>query len=707
MKKILDKHKKDILIFIIPFSIFFILFLAYYPGIIPYDGAYQWSQVESGLINNEHPFVSTYFMYLLSKIWNCPQVVIFFQVLIFSLFWTIMCNRLRNNTNFKKQIVYTFFISSLPIISIYSITLWKDILYSYYLMMLSFMTYWLVSVNNFQGKKNDYVFVGILLFLVFSYRHNGMLVAILYIIFIAFIYLKNNRKQLKNILYIFLSFTILFILFSFPKSYYLEKTSKSNSDEISLNTVDFYMTWMFGAFVDSNVISDEDLEFLNNIIEVDYWDSVYNGYLINTTYVPDEVNEDFLVNNSTEYHDMFLKYSLKYPDILLKHYIKADSLLFSVNSVDYGYVYSFPFSNWNYLSFRDITYSKLPLLEKLYTKIINVSFISPIKYFYQPALAMYASIIIIIYITKKYKYKNLYVILIPMILNTLSLMPVNLAQDLRYVYINYLILALVGLICLFVKKDGVVMNNNIESLVVKKRNLKILMIIPAYNEEKAILNTVNTIRNYNDEHNTHYDVLVINDGSIDKTGLICKKNNIKVINLIHNLGIGGAVQTGYKYAYEHNYDIAIQYDGDGQHDVNYVKDIIKPILDGEANFVIGSRFIEKDSSNFNSTFSRRIGIKLISFFMKLTCSQKIYDTTSGFRAADRLVISEFASNYPSEYPEPITTVELIKKGYKVSEVPVKMNERDGGVSSIRSWKNVYYMINVILSILVVGSRRYK
>ena len=231
---------------------------------------------------------------------------------------------------------------------------------------------------------------------------------------------------------------------------------------------------------------------------------------------------------------------------------------------------------------------------------------------------------------------------------------------------------------------------------------KVLLIIPAYNEEDNILNTCRKI----EKAKIKVDYIVINDGSKDSTGEICRKNNLPCINLVHNLGIGGAVQTGYKYALENDYDIAIQFDGDGQHDVRYVEKLIKPILKGEADFTIGSRFIE-ELSTFKSSRTRRIGINIISFFIKLFTKVKIYDTTSGFRAVNKKIINEFAHNYPTEYPEPVSTTELLKKGYKVSEVAVEMNERLGGVSSIRAWKNAYYMINVILSIFIVSIRRYK
>lgn len=230
--------------------------------------------------------------------------------------------------------------------------------------------------------------------------------------------------------------------------------------------------------------------------------------------------------------------------------------------------------------------------------------------------------------------------------------------------------------------------------------MKILIVIPAYNEEENIVKVYENIKKYDVDN--RYDVIVINDGSKDNTLKLLKENDIPYIDLINNLGIGGAVQTGYKYAFSNGYDVAVQFDGDGQHSIENVKDIIKPIEEGKCNMVIGSRFVDKSSSKFKSTKIRRIGINIISFFIKLVTKKKIYDTTSGFRAIDRNLIKLFSRDYPVEYPEPVSTATILRKKYEVEEVPVKMNERENGVSSIRKWKNVYYMFNVILSILTVG-----
>lgn len=233
-----------------------------------------------------------------------------------------------------------------------------------------------------------------------------------------------------------------------------------------------------------------------------------------------------------------------------------------------------------------------------------------------------------------------------------------------------------------------------------KKNPKVLLIIPAYNEEKNILTVYKNICDYNKKAKTKLDVVFINDGSVDATEKILCENKINHIKLIQNLGIGGAVQTGYKYALYNDYDIAIQFDGDGQHNVNYVEVLIKPILEENVDMAIGSRFIDSSSSEFKSSFLRRVGIKLISSCIHFKTRVRIYDTTSGFRASNKNAIAMFAIHYPLEYPEPISSVDVILSGMKIKEVPVSMNERLAGKSSINSWKNIYYMVNVVLSILL-------
>lgn len=223
--------------------------------------------------------------------------------------------------------------------------------------------------------------------------------------------------------------------------------------------------------------------------------------------------------------------------------------------------------------------------------------------------------------------------------------------------------------------------------------MKVLIIIPAYNEEDNIEATVGKLK----AKCPDYDYVVINDCSKDNTAKILDENNFNHIDLCSNLGIGGAVQTGYMYALDKGYDIAVQMDGDGQHNCEYISEIIKPIIEGNADIVIGSRFISNEG--FLSTGMRRAGIKFLSSWIKVYCGVKIHDVTSGFRAANKKFIEFYSKNYAIDYPEPEAIVSAAVLGGKIAEVPVVMNERTGGKSSISALKSVYYMSKVSIAIL--------
>ncbi|WP_031556604.1 glycosyltransferase family 2 protein [Lachnospira multipara] len=224
--------------------------------------------------------------------------------------------------------------------------------------------------------------------------------------------------------------------------------------------------------------------------------------------------------------------------------------------------------------------------------------------------------------------------------------------------------------------------------------MKKLIIIPAYNESENIEKTVENIK----ANAPNFDYVVINDCSTDNTLDILKSHNYNYVSLPINLGIGGAVQTGYKYAKEFDYDVAVQVDGDGQHDpvfLNYMADYLQ---EHELDMVIGSRFIDKEG--FQSSFMRRVGINYFTGLIRLLTGKKITDPTSGLRMAGKKVINLFADNYPVDYPEPETAVTAINNGMKIEEIPVIMKERQGGVSSITLKKSVYYMVKVTLAIII-------
>lgn len=230
--------------------------------------------------------------------------------------------------------------------------------------------------------------------------------------------------------------------------------------------------------------------------------------------------------------------------------------------------------------------------------------------------------------------------------------------------------------------------------------MKTLIIVPCHNEQETI---ANLYREIND--NTDYDVIVINDYSTDNSRVILDKEGIPHLNLPINLGIGGAVQTGYRYALKNNYDIAVQLDGDGQHDPQWLKTLINPIIENKADLVIGSRYIEK--TGFQSTALRRVGIRFFAMLIYCLSRKRITDPTSGFRAAGKRAMKLFESYYARDYPEPESNMLALKNKLRVHEVPVKMRERQGGTSSIRSLQPIYYMIKVSLGILLSATIKIK
>lgn len=224
--------------------------------------------------------------------------------------------------------------------------------------------------------------------------------------------------------------------------------------------------------------------------------------------------------------------------------------------------------------------------------------------------------------------------------------------------------------------------------------VKKLIIIPAYNEEANIEKTVESIL----KDSSGFDYVIINDCSRDNTRKICEEKGYNIVNLPINLGIGGAVQTGYKYAVRNGYDMAVQVDGDGQHDPKFLEEMAAYLEEHDVDMVIGSRFIEKQG--FQSSGLRRVGIRFFTALIKVMTGKRITDPTSGLRMVGKNVLQIFSEEYPKDYPEPETVVGILRRGMKVEEIPVIMHEREGGVSSISMKKSVYYMIKVSLAMII-------
>jgi glycosyltransferase involved in cell wall biosynthesis len=233
---------------------------------------------------------------------------------------------------------------------------------------------------------------------------------------------------------------------------------------------------------------------------------------------------------------------------------------------------------------------------------------------------------------------------------------------------------------------------------VSSHPLKVCIIIPAFNEEKSIFHIIRQILRLH----PGFTVLVVNDGSSDRTALVARSAGADVVTLPQNLGIGGAVQTGYRYASARGYDIAVQVDADGQHRPEELDKILKPILRGEADMVVGSRFVEQTS--YRSSAGRRTGILILSALVSLMARQPLKDVTSGFRAVNRKGILMFAEDYSTDYPEVDSLITGKKHQFRIREVAVEMTQRQAGRSSITSLKSVYYMLKVTLSIMMRSFR---
>ena len=231
-------------------------------------------------------------------------------------------------------------------------------------------------------------------------------------------------------------------------------------------------------------------------------------------------------------------------------------------------------------------------------------------------------------------------------------------------------------------------------------DLRRVAIVPALNEEHSVPRVIDELRAFD----AGIVVVVVDDGSTDRTAALAAEKGAVVLTLPFNVGIGGAVQTGFRYAYEHGFDLAVRVDGDGQHDPAQLGAVITPVLRGEADIAVGSRFVESNAG-YRSSRSRRVGIRLLAWVVSRIVGRRVTDTTSGFQAVNRRGIALFARDYPHDYPEVEATVMVARHRLRMIEVPVSMRERGGGRSSITALRSIYYMVKVLLAIFVGLFRR--
>lgn len=698
-KKKIKIEKADIAIFLILFIILVGALLSFFPGILTSDNVDQISQAENNNYFNAHPILHTFFIGTLTQlggIW-IPALI---QIIIFALSWTYVCKLLRKINNSKKnailQIIVTCIIAIMPLNFMYSITIWKDIIYSYSFLILLGLLYFGIK-KEYQYTTSQIIIYSLACVTIMKFRHNG--VPIGFIMFVITVVLNIFKvRKLKEILKFVSSFIIIFIIMTIP-SWCVNIVKDSGGTSGALTSTEIYC--MGGLLNEDINLEPEEREFLNTIMDVDLWKESYSPYngspiLFNNQYHGSVLDDK---ENKSKFDGIFKKYAKQKPMTILKHFLSVNSIWWSIPE-QYG-MHSVVLSNSWVSEMSNGRYDNHPIWEYGNKKLINYVDKTmrdklAYKFNYRPATAVLISLICVVGICFKEKKKMYLVILLPMLLNIGTYVFLISSQDQRYFYPCFMTeyIAVIALGTSLIKDKKSV--NKKKKLKINKDEPKTLVIIPAYNEEESIKKVVESVYMQNIKN---CDVLVVNDGSKDKTYQEAKKTKAIVIDAPNNLGIGGAVQTGYLYAKKYGYDIAIQLDGDGQHDPKYIKDLIKEILDGN-DLVIGSRFVEK--TKYEQTFFRMLGINMISAVTKLMTGFKIYDTTSGYRAVNRNIIEEFSENYPYDYPEPCTNMYMVKKEYKIREIPVEMKKRETGVSSISPLQSVIYMFKVILYILLMG-----
>jgi len=230
---------------------------------------------------------------------------------------------------------------------------------------------------------------------------------------------------------------------------------------------------------------------------------------------------------------------------------------------------------------------------------------------------------------------------------------------------------------------------------------RVVAIVPAWNEAGAIGGVVDEILAFDPT----ITVVVVDDASSDETPEVAAAHGATVLRLPFNVGIGGAVQTGFRYARDEGYDVAVRLDGDGQHDASELEKLLGPVLAGNADLVIGSRFVDP-AGGYRPPFARRMGIRVFARLVSLLGGQKVTDTTSGFAAMNRAGIELFAVEYPHDYPEVEATLVALRSGLRLAQAQVEMRDRQTGTSSITFVRSLYYIVKVMLALLVASLRRY-
>lgn len=704
-------EKIDVTIFLIIFIIFGFALLSFYPGIITPDGVDQINQAQTNNYSTGHPIIDSFLVGNLTKIAGNIWLPALCQIIIFAFIWTYSCKLLRkyNNTRRNKtwQVFITLIISILPLNYMYSITIWKDIIYSYMFFLLIIMIYMGIK-EKFNYSAFQIILISLSSVCIMKFRYNGApigAIMLLIVVILNFIY----NKKFKDTIKFAVSFVLIMIIMCIPQ--WTVNIMPTQSGGTILNTTKVYCIGALLKYdnIDQELTNDER-EFLDTILDVEKWKEIYDPYFGTYIFYNEGYNNSALlsVEANQKMDEIFKKYASQHKKTIIKHFLTTNSIWWQINENSKTFMNCVVENNDYILGISDGKYKTTPIskignniLSKWYRKTITHR--SLYYLIYRPATALYISIILLIAIIIKNKRngnKNSvqYLLLIlPMILNIGTYILLITSQDQRYFYPNFMteysLILIYGAEYLKARKVEKYENYNLKN----KKNPKVLVIVPAYNESKSLKNVVEDIKTNTTNADYMVDYIIINDSSKDNTIEVCNDNNLNVISLPVNYGLSSGIQIGMKYALKNDYDIAIQFDGDGQHEGKYLNDIISKMIKDNDDIVIGSRFVTEKKP----LSARMLGSRLITSFIKLTTGKKITDPTSGMRAFNKNAMKEMVNN-SNLTPEPDTIDYFIIKGFRIDEVQVEMRERQFGKSYLSFGKSITYMANVIFSIIFMS-----
>lgn len=462
IKNLIYKNRLLIINFIIIFSLLFISFIAFYPAIMTSDSQDQWNQILTGSFKNTHPAFYTWLVSLLTIFWKSPAVLSVFQIFIFSFIWTYGIKTvvgIKDKYNLFEWIfptIMTFIVGLFPLNGIFAVTFWKDILYSYILLLYLIWIY-KIFIQNINVAKKQWIILIILSIIISTFRHNGIIVALLLLIMIGLKIYFNDKKSRKEIIKYFLIFFAIYAFISVIFVPHLLKAEKSNP--IFSRAPMIHMT---GKLLSTDSITDEnDLAFLNNIISIDDWKNLYNNYSHNTLMFSGKINRKYLINNSSQFIKITIKSVLHNPKPIVSHYIELTSIVWSINERSDAHTNAIVNQIYESDLSKKLGLETKPISKKInkkYNEILkNISLTPVLKTICcRPALYMYLSFIIVALLCFISKSKKFLSLLSPMIFNICSILPILTDQDTRYFYITFLtfffIILMFGIYCYNNKK---------------------------------------------------------------------------------------------------------------------------------------------------------------------------------------------------------------------------------------------------------------